>query len=121
MNKLIALIILEVYLPLCVLTFYAAATRIFMMCPKANKRSWSLMYVVYSIYSVAVVIYILQHPPRPDELEVPLLLLLGIGSIAANLALTQKDWQESPPAVTQQRVVTLVANRRSTDLKRSTQ
>ncbi len=101
MNKLIALLILVSYWPIGLAVLPVAALRINLLCPRVHQFAWSAMYIGYAGYALGVVIYLSEHPPQPDALALPVLLMAGLASIAGNLYLTQIHWPGSPPRVTE--------------------
>lgn len=100
MNKLLALLILSSYGPVCVAIILAATCRVNLMRPRAHKFSWTALYILYAAFAGCVLIYLSDNPPCPDALELPLLLMLGLAAIGLNLWLTYRHWLVKPPAIT---------------------
>jgi hypothetical protein len=95
-EKLNAIALLAVYLPLCLFIIIACACRVNLMTASQNKVGWGAMYILFAAYAGGELIDVLTtgHWMATHE-------LLGLIGIAGNLALTHKHWREGPPPLTQ--------------------
>lgn len=104
MNKLLALLILSSYGPVCVSIILAAICRVNLMCPRTHRFSWAMLYILYAAFAMGTMVYMAETRIDPDALELPGLLMLALAAIGLNLWVTHHHWVVKPPMVTQAEV-----------------